>query len=193
MKPIYDRFMNIFETGSLGLKRGELIPLAYGRVLEIGTGTGVNLKYYDLDQVAHIVLSDKEFSPVLHHQAIGSKMNYKIQEMDVTHIPYEDKYFDTIVVTLVFCTVRDVQMGLKEIRRVLKDEGHIIFIEHVLPENQPLKGIFNSATPLWKRMASGCHLNRDFLKSLELARFAIEKSSKFNKSAFVAGRAYKKK
>lgn len=187
----YDTMMSIFEKGTLGLKRAELVTSAYGHVLEIGSGTGINLKYYDFKQVNHIILSDMRISPMLHERLKGASFSYKVQEMIVEDIPFEDNSFDTIVVTLVFCSVSNVQKGLSELRRVLKEDGHLIFIEHVLPDHEPLKGLFNTATPVWKHIASGCHLNRDFLESLTCASFRSTEISKFNKSAFVSGKAYK--
>lgn len=192
MKSTYDAFMTVFEKGTLGLKRAELMSSAYGHVLEIGSGTGVNLKYYNFERVDHIVLSDMTLSPVLHKRLFGSSFSYKVEEMDVEDIPYEEQSFDTIIVTLVFCSVKNVQKGLSELRRVLKDEGQLIFIEHVLPDHEPLKGLFNTVTPVWKHLASGCHLNRDFIESLKSASFEIANISKFNKSAFVSGKAFKK-
>lgn len=188
----YDTFMQVLEKGELGSKRLELVTSAYGRVLEIGTGTGVNIQFYINDQIEEIVFSDKELSPFLDNKLSGSLLNYKIQAMEVESLPFSDNYFDTIVVTLVFCSVKNVQEGLTELRRVLKEGGQVIFIEHVLPDHEPLIKLFNMATPVWKHIASGCHLNRNFIESLKQASFKTEEVSKFNKSAFVSGKAYKK-
>ena len=97
--------------------------MPYGKVLEIGSGTGVNLKYYNFKRVDHIVLSDRTINLVLHKMLLGSNFSYEVQKMSVEDIPYEDQCYDTIVVTLVFCSVENVQKGLCEIRRVLKDDG----------------------------------------------------------------------
>lgn len=188
----YDSFMRIFERGQLGDMRAHLIKSAYGHVLEIGSGTGVNLAHYDYKQIKDMVLSDKTIDPSLIKRLEPLNVRYQIQAFDVDSIPYEDKRFDTIVVTLVFCSVVNVQKGLSEIKRVLKDDGQLIFIEHVLPEEKPLKTVFNVLTPIWKHIASGCHLNRDFIKSLELENFKVVDMSRFNKTAFVSGIAYKK-
>lgn len=67
----------------------------------------------------------------------------------------------------------------------------MIFIEHVLPERKPLKTVFNILTPVWKHIASGCHLNRDFVKSLESENFEVTDIKRFNKTAFVSGIARK--
>ncbi len=192
MNSIYDTFMSIFEQGALGQNRVDLIPGAYGKVLEIGSGTGVNLQYYNPERVKHIILSDMIIDPILHKKLENAALSYEIKAIDVESIPYGDKIFDTIVVTLVFCSVKNVQRGLSELRRVLKDDGQIIFIEHVLPAQEPMKGLFNILTPVWKHLASGCHLNRDFLQALEEASYETTEVSKFNKYAFVSGKAYKK-
>ena len=192
MNSAYDTFMSIFEKGILGQKRAELVTAAYGHVLEIGSGTGVNLAYYTVERIDRIVLTDRTLSPVLKKKLEQSSLKYELKEMDVEAIPYGDATFDTVVVTLVFCSVSSVQKGLNELRRVLKDSGYIIFIEHVLPSHEPLRGLFNTVTPVWKHIASGCHLNRDFLEALESASFRTDEISIFNKSAFVSGKAYKK-
>lgn len=187
----YDLFMSIFEKGALGSKRAELLPLAYGMVLEIGSGTGVNLSYYDSSKVSQIILTDKSIKPILFERVNHSNLNIEVKEVDVEDIPYESKMFDTIVVTLVFCSVNDVQKGLMELKRVLKEEGQILFIEHVLPEVHPYREVFNTLTPVWKRIASGCHLNRDFEESLRAVEFTINEVSVFYNSAFISGRASK--
>lgn len=97
-------------------------------------------------------------NPVLNKKPIVLNFSYIVQELTVGDIPYEDQCFDTIVVTLVFCSVKNVRKVLSELRRELKDDGQLIFIEHVLPDHNPLRGLFNTLTPVWKRMASGCHL-----------------------------------
>lgn len=189
----YDNFMSIFEKGQLGEMRAHLMKSAYGHVLEIGSGTGVNLAYYDYEQITDIVLSDKATNPVLVRRSASLNVAYQIQAFDVNSIPYEDNHFDTIVVTLVFCSVVDVQKGLSEIKRVLKDNGQVIFIEHVLPEGKSLKTVFDILTPIWKHIASGCHLNREFIKSLESEGFKVTEMARFNKTAFVSGIACKDK
>ncbi len=192
MSTTYDLFMSIFEKGALGIKRAELLASASGRVLEIGSGTGVNLPYYDADRIRHITLTDMKVNPVLFTRIRHTDLQNEIKQMDVESIPFESETFDTIVVTLVFCSVKDVQKGLSELRRVLKADGQILFIEHVLPEVQPLKSLFNIATPAWKRIASGCHLNRDFEASLAHASLEAVDVSSFYNSSFISGRAYKR-
>lgn len=188
MKSIYDAFMSYFEKRELGTQRQALMPSATGKVLEIGSGTGVNLKYYDLNRIDSLMLTDSKLNPILSDRV--KTFDYDcigIESASVESLPFEDNSFDTVVVTLVFCSVYNVSNGLSEIKRVLKNEGKLIFIEHVLPEKQPLKVIFNTVTPLWKVLASNCHLNRDFLELLNHSGFHYELNKRFFKTAFISG------
>lgn len=185
---LYDVFMSLFEKGDLGSVRRELLCRAYGRVLEIGVGTGVNLAYYKYDNIESIMLTDIKESPVL-KEKLSNKIEFAIG--DIHSLDFMDESFDTIVITLVFCSVEDVDKGLHELIRILKPKGQILFIEHVRPEVKPLDLLSDRITPLWKKLASNCHLNRDFLKSLDKNDIEYELIKKFNKTAFIAGFAYK--
>ncbi|MCH4890832.1 class I SAM-dependent methyltransferase [Acidaminobacter sp. JC074] len=180
----YNAFMSVFEKGELGQVRKNLMKLASGHVLEIGVGTGVNLSYYDYDAIDKLTLTDLKLSPLVETRL---SENVEFVEADVQDLPFKDMTFDTVVISLVFCSVRDVNRGLSEIKRVLKSEGKIIFIEHVRPELSPLDTLSDAVTPLWRKMASNCHLNRDFLESLNENGFDYSVKSRFNKTAFVAG------
>lgn len=107
----YDSFMSIFEKGPLGEMRAQLMKSAYGHVLEIGSGTGVNLAHYDYKQITDMVLSDKTINSALVRRSASINAIYKIQALDVNSIPYEDKHFDTIVVTLVFAQLLMFKRG----------------------------------------------------------------------------------
>lgn len=192
MKSTYDLFMRGFEQGKLGKQRHDLIEKAYGNVLEIGAGTGVNLNHYDYGKITSLTVSDYDLNPVLKKKFETLNTDYNLETLDVMSLPYDDQSFDTVLVTLVFCSVKDVYKGLSEIKRVLRNDGQLIFIEHVLPDHEPLISIFNMATPVWKHLAGNCHLNRDFIKSLERLEFKVEGLRKFYKTAFIGGIAYKK-
>jgi ubiquinone/menaquinone biosynthesis C-methylase UbiE len=188
MVSFYDLFMYPLEKMGIHKARKRLIPQVKGTVLEIGSGTGVNLKYYDMAQVEKLIVSDKVISKKLKERA---KDQIELLELDVHALPFEDKSFDYIVHTLVFCSVDDVEVGLKELRRVLKDDGTLIFIEHILPEKHGLRGLFNFINPLWNSFADGCNLNRDFETSAKESGFNITCSYKFMNTVFVYGKAQK--
>jgi len=194
MVSFYDSFMHPLEQRGIKRARMEIIPLAKKNVLEIGTGTGANLDFYNLIEIEKLILSDYKISKKLIENIEKNPYKVKIQlvELDVLKLPYDDNSFDFVVHSLVFCTVKDVDKGLSEIKRVLKDDGKLLFIEHILPERQPLKSLFKILTPPWKIIGSGCHLNRDYIKSLKRNDFDILFHKKFLRTAFIYGTAFLK-
>lgn len=190
MKSTYDMFMKYFEKKGLDRERKDLVTQAKGHVLEIGVGTGINLSYYS-EGVSSLELTDYKLNTSLLSKLEAYKIPYNVSEEDVMVLPFKDETFDTIVCTLVFCSVEDVDVGLKEIKRVLKPHGSYIFIEHVLPEDKMLRPLFNTLTPAWKKVASNCHLNREFTTSLEKVGFTYSLHNRFFKTAFISGTAKK--
>ncbi|NBG86950.1 class I SAM-dependent methyltransferase [Isachenkonia alkalipeptolytica] len=192
---MYDLFMKPFEEKGLKGLRKKLIPKARGSVLEIGPGTGLNLPYYDPEKISSLVLMDRELNRrVLEKKLQGyPALNPDLREENVTALPYPEASFDTVIFTLVFCTVADATKGFKEIKRVLKKDGKIIFIEHIRPETEPLGKTFDILTPLWKRLAKGCHLNRKTEEHLQSLGFQLELEPKLMQSIFVGGTGNLKK
>ena len=136
MFSFYDLFMKPLERRGINQARRRLMTQAVGSVLEIGSGTGANLKFYNFDLITDLTITDKKLSKRL--KKLDSK-DTTFVEADVSDLPFSDDSFDTIIHTLVFCSVKDVSKGLSELKRVLKPNGKIIFIEHVLPESKFLK------------------------------------------------------
>ena len=192
MVSFYDVFMYPLESMGIKKARKELIPRASKKILEIGSGTGVNLKYYNFDVIDDLTLSDQVISKTLKDIHEDSEKKFNLVEINVEKLPFEDNTFDYIVHSLVFCSVPNVDQGISELKRVLKDDGELIFIEHVLPERNPLKKLFNVATPTWKKIGSGCHLNRDYISSLKKNNFNILFHKKFMRTAFIYGVAIQK-
>ena len=191
MVSIYDAFMAPLEKMGITKARKLLLKEAKGKVLEIGAGTGVNLKFYNFKYIDSMVLSDLEFDKRLLKRAEKNKCKDKVQMEILTtlDLPFKDNTFDYVVHTLVFCSVSDVDQGLREIKRVLKPGGTLLFIEHILPERNPLKKMFDKITPAWKKIAMGCHLNRDFILSLNSNDFDVISSKKFMRTVFISGMA----
>ncbi len=186
---IYDLFMEPLEKTGLRRLRKKLIKKASGDVLEIGAGTGLNLPYYREEQVSSVVLMDRDLKSKALKKKSSNHKNLKLifREENVMNLSFPDERFDTVVFTLVFCTVADVEKGLKEIRRVLKKDGKIIFIEHVRPESKALGRTFDTATPLWKKLAKGCHLNRKTMEQLRSSGFELKLEGKMMKNIFLGG------
>ncbi len=179
----YDLFMLPFEKGTVGDLRQQIMPYASGDVLEIGFGTGANLPHINRSLIETYRILDLE-RPDHSSELITEK-----REGNVMSLPFASETFDTVIATLLFCSVEDPGTGLEEIHRVLKPGGQYLFIEHVLPEHPVAAPLFNAATPLWKRMASGCHLNRR-TGSMIRRYFGVVSFEK-ERGIFIGGRATK--
>lgn len=188
---IYDGFMKPLENLRLATKRSALMEDVSGDLLEIGYGTGANLKYYLYEQIDSLTLLDTSIPPHLNTSAIPVNKEFNIYQGDVQTLPFEDNSFDSIVFTLIFCSVEDPMKGLSEIRRILKPEGRIYFIEHVLPTKQPYKDVFNKLTPAWSKIAHQCHLNRDTVGAIQQSGFHLVEYHRFFRTSFATGVAIK--
>ncbi|MBX7219843.1 MAG: class I SAM-dependent methyltransferase [Blastocatellia bacterium] len=169
----YDDGMRFFERRLFGHRRRKLIPQASGNVLEIGGGTGVNLQYYQ--GLASLVLTDPD--PLMIEQAERKlrpgAFPVRFEVVSAEALPFPDGSFDTVVATLVFCTIPQPAKALAEIRRVLRPGGKFLFMEHVRPRPFPLGLLADVLTPLQKRLCGGCQLNRKTLETVEAAGFQV--------------------
>ncbi|MEH7347209.1 methyltransferase domain-containing protein [Bacillus sp. JJ1532] len=143
-----------------GIRR-ELLNRATGKVLELGSGTGINFQLYEhADKVIAIEPSQKMINrsrPRLKSAVVP----IEILKVSGEQLPFESHTFDTVVATLVFCTIQNPEKALSEIKRVCKPGGRILLFEHVIMENSFLSKLQNWLTPAWKRICNGCCLNRD--------------------------------
>jgi ubiquinone/menaquinone biosynthesis C-methylase UbiE len=167
---LYDIFMLPIEQIALKRIRKEMISKAYGNVLEIGYGTGVNFNHYRPAEIDRIYALDKKV-----HLINARKIKYSVAlfEGSVEELPFEDESFDTVVETLVFCSVVDVKTAISEIWRVLKPGGIFIYIDHVKPEKERLASIYGSFNWVWHDMAGGCNLLNESHKEIEESNFTI--------------------
>lgn len=188
---IYDLFMHPLEHMRLGKKRAYLFEDVAGDVLEIGYGTGVNLKYYPYEQMDSLSLLDTNIPNHLSTKSIPMNMPFNVDRGSVQNLPYEDESFDSVVFTLVFCSVEDPAKGLNEVYRVLKPGGRVYFMEHLLPTKPHLKHLFNKLTPVWKRVAHGCHLNRETITLIQQSGLKLQDYHRFFNTAFAVGIAAK--
>jgi ubiquinone/menaquinone biosynthesis C-methylase UbiE len=183
----YDRFMYYFEKKALDDLRKEILKGVKGNVLEIGPGTGVNLKYFNKNTISQLTYIDVDYTKGLEEKAKEKCPNINFVDGSVEKMPFENNSFDHVIFTLVFCSVKNPLNGLSEIKRVLKDYGEIHFIEHVLPEKQPIKVIFNNFNSLWHKVSGGCNLNRKTIDTIIDAGFDVDIAGKGFSSIFVGG------
>lgn len=142
--------------------RTELLCAARGRVLEIGAGTGLNIPHYPAG-------ADVTYTEPDPHMA--KRLDGEVVAAAAEELPFGDASFDTVVSTLVLCSVDDLERALAEIRRVLQPGGALLFLEHVRgPEGSSLARWQDRLAPLWRLVADGCNCNRQTLAALR-ARF----------------------
>jgi len=158
-------------------QRQKVVPLARGRVLEVGIGTGLNLAHYDKARVQAIVGLDPgvELHPLARRRNRIAGLELKLIGSSAERIPCDSRSFDTVLVTYSLCTISDPLAALREMRRVLKPEGHLLFCEHGRAPEASVRRWQDRLTPAWARLAGGCHLNRDIPALLVQAGFdAVE-------------------
>lgn len=184
---LYDVFMKPLELRGLSKKRKNLISQAYGDILEIGTGTGVNFKFYNYNAISSLTLFDLSLSEKVKGYPFPNNITLNYIEGNVEELPFSSDTFDSVVFTLVFCSVSDPFKGLKEVYRILKPGGKIYFIEHVLSDNCHYSHVMNKVNPVWHKVSKGCNLNRDTLSTIKKANFKIQTYDKFWKGIFISG------
>jgi ubiquinone/menaquinone biosynthesis C-methylase UbiE len=170
----YDRFMAGTEKATLRGHRDALRAQASGRVLEIGGGTGANLPFYGA-AVESLTVAEPEGPMKRRLQQKLAERSSPAQAVaaPAESLPFEDASFDCAVSTLVLCTVADQPRALGELRRVLRDGGRLLFIEHVRSENPGLARWQDRLNPLQRRVGHGCNCNRRTLDAIAAAGFSI--------------------
>lgn len=159
-------------------QREKIVPLAEGRVLELGCGSGTNFAMYDVSKVE--TLFALEPSPGMVKKArrtaaaLGIGPRIEFLETGAEAIPLEDDSIDTVVITFVLCTIPDWQAALTETRRVLKPGGRVLFSEHGLAPDEGVAKWQRRIEPVWKPLAGGCHLTRDISKLFTEGGFVLE-------------------
>jgi len=175
---LYDRLGGTMERRWMGERRARLLAGARGAVLEIGGGTGANLPHYR--NVERVTVSEpdpfmrRRLSPRLERALVP----VEVSEAGAEALTFPDGSFDTVISTLVLCTVPDQASALAEIRRVLRPGGRLLFIEHVRAEGSTARWQ-DSIEPAWGYILGGCHPNRDTVAAIEAAGFEIEALDSF--------------
>lgn len=180
-KYILPKFLNC-ACGSkpINYQRQKVVPLAKGKVLDIGIGSGLNIPFYNSDQIDKVIGIDPshELIELAKELANNSKASIELVIGSAESIPYPDNFFDTVLVTYTMCTIPNVAIANKEMWRVLKDDGRLIFCEHGLAPDKKISKWQNRIDPFWGKIAGGCHLNRDIQKLITDAGFSFESLDK---------------
>ncbi len=170
----YDRLMAGTEKAVLRGHRKALVERVRGSVLEVGGGTGANLSFYG-DGIEELVITEPE-APMarrLERKLAGYPLAARVMRAPAEELPFEEQSFDFVVSTLVLCTVDDPARALGEIRRVLRPNGQLVFLEHIRSEEPGLARWQDRLHPAWERIGHGCHSNRPTLQNIDRAGFSI--------------------
>jgi len=152
-----------------------VVPQAEGRVLEVGIGTGLNLRYYDKSRVSHITGLDPslQLHPLARERIAQAGLPVELIGLSAARIPLPDACFDTVLITYTLCTIPDASAALLEMRRVLAPTGKLLFCEHGRAPDASVQRWQERLQPLWGPLAGGCHLGRDIPALLTGAGFAL--------------------
>ena len=156
-------------------QREKLVPLASGRVLEVGMGSGLNLSFYDARRVTKVwgLEPSPEMSKMASAAVEAVAFDVEFVSAGGEQIPLDSESFDTVLMTFTLCTIPDAERALREIARVLKQGGQLLFCEHGAAPDAGIRRWQNRIDPLWRRLAGGCHLNRDIPGLIRRGGFEI--------------------
>lgn len=175
---VYDTLNRPLEARLFGQRRERLLAGLTGTVLDVGAGTGANLPHFRRADRVVATEPDSAMRIRLARKLPMATVPVEIGDAPAEDLPYPDAAFDAVVCTLVLCTVTDPARALAEIRRVLAPGGALVVLEHVRGRGQ-LATWQDRLTPLWSRLAVGCHPNRDTRAAIERAGFTFRHVEEF--------------
>ena len=171
---VYDPFLWLGEIAGMRRRRSALLGGTRGRVVEIGAGTGLNIAHYP-DGIGELVLIEPE--PAMRRRLARRLQRHarvaRIVDAPAERLPLADASVDTVVSTLVLCTVNDPERALREIARVLRPDGQLLFIEHVRASSRFLAACQDDLLQPWRRFAGGCRCNRPTVELMRACGFAV--------------------
>jgi ubiquinone/menaquinone biosynthesis C-methylase UbiE len=157
---LYDLMSRRAERAGIGEMRRSLLATLEGEVIEIGSGTGASLPFYERATRVVAVEPDASMAKRLPAKIEEAKVPVEVVNTQAEKLPFPDETFDAAVAAFVLCSVDDQRTVLTEVRRVLKPGGRLILLEHVLGEGRTARWQ-ERLTPLHTKLAGNCHLNRD--------------------------------
>ena len=182
-------------VGQVMKLRSKVVPQAHGVVLEVGMGSGINLEFYNPEHTTLVYgLEPSEgMRRKAQHNLARSPVKVEWLDLPGEQIPLEDESVDTVLLTFTLCTIPDWMAALKQMHRVLKPDGTLLFLEHGQSPDNGVHKWQDRITPVWKKIAGGCHLNRPISELIQQAGFRIEELENLYmpKTPKVAGYIYK--
>lgn len=156
-------------------QREKVVPRARGRVLEVGIGSGLNLPFYNPANVTKVWGLDPSPEMTRMAERIARAVRFDVEFISLPgdEIPLADDSVDTVLVTYTLCTIPETILALRQMRRVLRSDGELIFCEHGAAPDANVRRWQNRLTPLWRRLGGGCHLNRPIPALIEAGGFRI--------------------
>lgn len=170
---ILPHLINLAMSASrLGPYRQKVVSVASGNVVEVGIGSGLNLPFYTskASEVVGLDPHPKLIDMAAHRSA---SVPSRIIAASAESIPVADASVDTVVTTWTLCSIPDVKAALREMRRILKPGGRLLFVEHGLSPDQNVSRWQHRLNPAWKKIAGGCHLDRPIPSLIRDAGFEI--------------------
>jgi ubiquinone/menaquinone biosynthesis C-methylase UbiE len=161
-------------------QREKIVHRAYGDVLEIGFGGGLNLPHYDGTKVRKVFALEPSagMRATAARRIESSDLDVELIDLPGEQIPLDDNSVDSVLVTYTLCTIPDAVAALQGMRRVLKPKGHLFFCEHGRAPDQAVHKWQRRANPVWRRFAGGCHMDRDIPALLRDGGFTIEEDNR---------------
>lgn len=150
-------------TKPIRKQREKVVPRAHGTVVEIGIGSGLNLPFYDASRVENVIGIDPDDAIWEKAKPRVAACDFPVERLGLSgeKIPLQDKSADSVLVTYALCTIPDPVAALREMGRILKPGGDIIFTEHGRAPDMSVARCQARIDPIWKRIAGGCHSGRD--------------------------------
>jgi len=171
LPPILDLIMR---QEHLTKYRRAVVAGAHGRVLEIGVGSGLNFPLYGKQvELVYGIDPSPRLLAIARRRAAASGVPVELLQGSATAIPLANDTIDTVVMTWTLCSIPDPLAALREMRRVLKPNGNLCFVEHGLSPEPSVERWQHRITPAWRRMAGGCHLDRKIDELIRLAGFDL--------------------
>src|SRR3954468_14753826 len=175
---LYDRMTRPIENAGLGRRRAALLAGAAGRVLEVGGGTGANLPHYPAGATVTVLEPDGAMRQRLLARAAALDCDIEVHAVGVGEAEFEPASFDSVVCTLVLCTVDELDGALARIRSWLRPDGGLLFLEHA--RGHGARGRLQAmVTPVWKHVVPGCRLDRDPVAAMREAGFVVTDCERF--------------